>query len=174
MGRAGSGKSTVAACLGEALGIPVVHLDSLFWDATWQPVGWTIFGRLEESEAAADEWIIDGNYVTSPGFGTRIGRAQLVVVVEARLFVCLWRVICRSLFLAKASRRDLPTGARDRLSLGFLKWVLRWGSRHPDFAHELSLQTAAPVVVLRSAGDVDRLVRRLASNTAASASPAIL
>ena len=106
MGRAGSGKSTVAARLGEALGIPVVHLDSLFWDANWQPVGWTSSGHLEASEAAADEWIMDGNYMTSPGFGTRIGRAQLVLVAEAPLHVCLWRVIRRSLFSARASRRD--------------------------------------------------------------------
>jgi hypothetical protein len=41
--------------------------------------------------------------------------------------------------------------------------VLLWGRRHPDFEHELSLRTTAPVVVLRSADDIDRMVTGLRS-----------
>jgi adenylate kinase family enzyme len=169
MGRAGSGKSTVARRLGEALGLPIVHLDRLFWTAGWESIGWTTFGELERAEAGATDWIIDGNYMSSPGFSTRIGRAHLVVVVEAPLIVCLWRVFRRSI-AGRADRGDLPAGANDRVSIGFLVWILRWGSRHPRFDEELGRLTGSPVVVVRSSADVESLLKRIVS--AAPAAPA--
>ena len=39
VGRAGAGKTTtIALAIGDAFGLPVVHLDPLYWTADWQPV----------------------------------------------------------------------------------------------------------------------------------------
>jgi adenylate kinase family enzyme len=35
LGSSGSGKSTFARKLGEITGLPVVHIDQLFWEPGW-------------------------------------------------------------------------------------------------------------------------------------------
>jgi adenylate kinase family enzyme len=40
IGSGGSGKSTLARNLGDVLGLPVYHLDNLYWQPAWpRPVG---------------------------------------------------------------------------------------------------------------------------------------
>ena len=38
IGCGGAGKSTLARALGEKLGLPVVHLDKLWWTGNWENV----------------------------------------------------------------------------------------------------------------------------------------
>ena len=45
IGCGGAGKSTLARALGEKLGLPVVHLDKLWWTGNWENV------PLEEFDA---------------------------------------------------------------------------------------------------------------------------
>ena len=45
IGCGGAGKSTLARQLGEVTGLPVVHLDKLFWKSGW----------VESSKAEIDE-----------------------------------------------------------------------------------------------------------------------
>jgi hypothetical protein len=62
IGSGGTGKSTFARKLGEAPGLPVVHLDPCYWHPRWDPtlkLEWT--GTIDEIAARA-EWIVDGNY----------------------------------------------------------------------------------------------------------------
>jgi len=38
IGIAGGGKSTLALKLGEVLGLPVIHLDAIFWKPGWESI----------------------------------------------------------------------------------------------------------------------------------------
>ncbi len=159
IGRAGSGKSTAAVALGRAFGLPVVHLDQLYWTSDWQPVATDRFEAAQRVAIAADTWVIDGGYTTQPGFGDRMRRADLVVVTEAPLVVCLYRVVRRTIRYRGRLRTGRPEGADERFSLTFLIWIFRWTRKHPDLRREvLELDPGARVVIVRGPDDLRRLI----------------
>lgn len=152
VGRAGAGKTTIAVLLGRALALPVVHLDRLYWTADWTEVGLDEFDRRQGEAVSEPEWIIDGGYLSSPGAAGRLARADLVIVAEAPLAVCLWRVLTRSLS-RRPSRPDAPAGGREQVSISFLWWILTWTRRHPHLADALREQ-GARVLVVRALDDL--------------------
>lgn len=157
LGRAGAGKTTVARRMGEALGVPVIHLDALFWNADWTSVGAESFAEQQGAAIAQDAWVLDGNYSTVPGFAERLSRADVIVIVDAPLAVCLWRVVRRWLRFRGTTRPDL--GASERLDLAFLRWIVSWSRRHPDFAGEVrSMVPGKPVRVVRRDHDIEDLL----------------
>ena len=85
IGRGGAGKTTVALRLGRELGLPVIHLDRLYWGPGWQSVAPRVFRERQAAAIAGDAWVIDGGYLASAGWEARIERADLVVLVEAPL-----------------------------------------------------------------------------------------
>ena len=63
IGCGGSGKSTVARQLGEKTGLPVVHLDQIFWSpGNWQHLEKEEFDSLLRIELGKPRWILDGNF----------------------------------------------------------------------------------------------------------------
>ncbi len=158
IGRAGSGKSTAAVALGRAFDLPVVHLDRLYWTNDWQPVPTDRFEAAQQAAIAAETWVIDGGYSTPPGFGDRVRRADLIVITEAPLVVCLYRVIRRTIRYRSRPRADGPDGADERLSLSFLIWIIGWQRNHPDLRQEvLALDPTARIEVVRGSADLERL-----------------
>jgi adenylate kinase family enzyme len=61
MGRSGSGQSTLVSQLGQHLGIPVVHLDTLHFLPGWVEVDAAVEEARLREIVATDRWIIDGN-----------------------------------------------------------------------------------------------------------------
>jgi adenylate kinase family enzyme len=65
VGVTGSGKTTLAMRLANQLCIPRVELDTLYWNAGWQPVEVEVFRqRVDAALAPAPQgaWVTDGNY----------------------------------------------------------------------------------------------------------------
>jgi adenylate kinase family enzyme len=156
IGRAGAGKTTIAQQIGQELGLRVVHLDRLAWDPGWQPVAEAMFESRQAEAVADDAWVIDGGYLSSPGWPERVRRADLVVLVEAPLGICLARIIRRSLAGTCGRRPDLPEGCEDRFSLGFIGWTLAWGWRTRPALRALESTPGVRVVRARCP-DADRV-----------------
>ncbi|MCO7595286.1 MULTISPECIES: AAA family ATPase [Pseudomonas] len=123
LGNAGSGKSTLARALGKRLGLPVVHLDTLFWEPGWvEPDAEQFRARVREA-VATDAWICEGNYARRT-FDLRLPRADLVIWLDTPRLTCFLRVIMRSVM--NRPRPDIAAGCRehlDRAFLTFLKFV---------------------------------------------------
>lgn len=62
IGTSGSGKSTFAKNLANALNSPYIELDQLFWKANWeQPSDEEFFSKIENA-LNQETWVLDGNY----------------------------------------------------------------------------------------------------------------
>lgn len=122
IGCSGAGKSTLARRLGEALDLPVVHLDHHFWRPGWvpaEPENWRV--RVAEL-AAGDSWILDGNYGST--LDLRLARADLVVFVDYPRRLCLARAF-RRLVRSRGRPWNIP-GCPERIDRQFFTYVWRW------------------------------------------------
>jgi len=127
LGSGGSGKSTLARRLGEATGLPVIHLDAHYWRPGWveTPAGeWE--GRVRDL-AAGERWIIDGNY--SHTLDVRLSAADTIVFLDLPRARCLWRVLSRVVRYAGRTRPDMAAGCPERLEWPFLLWVWNYPVR---------------------------------------------
>jgi len=62
VGNAGAGKTRLARRLAGALGVPLVELDALHHLPGWEPIDPGQFMDVVSELAAAEAWVIDGNY----------------------------------------------------------------------------------------------------------------
>ena len=87
IGCPGSGKSTFARALHKKTGIPLFHLDMMYWNADKTTVDKSIFLDRLSAVIAKDEWIIDGNYAST--MELRIRSCDTVIFLDYSLDVCL-------------------------------------------------------------------------------------
>ena len=62
IGCPGSGKSTFARALHKKTGLPLYHLDMMYWNEDRTTVAKSVFRQRLQQALDADTWIIDGNY----------------------------------------------------------------------------------------------------------------
>lgn len=98
MGLTNSGKSTLAAAIGERIGVRAVHLDRLrhLPNTNWEVRPDDEFKTLHDAEILADGWVLDGNY--SKLTPQRFERATGVVVMTDGLARRSRRYFTRTLF----------------------------------------------------------------------------
>jgi adenylate kinase family enzyme len=89
-GPAGAGKSRLARELGERLGIPVLHLDTMFWGPGWAPTPHEEWEAVQRRQLAAEAWIVDSQF--DDLLPEWLEAADTVVFVDASPLRCLWRV----------------------------------------------------------------------------------
>lgn len=129
VGVAGSGKTSLAAALGERLGVPVTELDSIVWTGTdWQPVAADELRERFDQISNGDRWVIDGYY------------GELTeTAIWPRADTVVWLDLPRRLVLVQAARRSVRRivrreelwggnreSLRDLVSWDPQRSVLRW------------------------------------------------
>jgi adenylate kinase family enzyme len=97
LGRGGAGKSALAQKLSRILDLPVIELDSIFWQPGPRPTPEREWAETQRTLVARDRWIIDGDlgpYDT--GLELRLRAADTVIVLDFPLWRCVWRALRRS------------------------------------------------------------------------------
>ncbi|MBQ8389286.1 MAG: adenylate kinase [Clostridia bacterium] len=102
IGCPGSGKSTFARALREKTGLPLYHLDMLYWNADRTTVEKSVFRARLAAIIEGDEWIIDGNYGST--MELRLAACDTVFFLDYPTDVCLDGVRARR----GTPRSDMP------------------------------------------------------------------
>jgi adenylate kinase family enzyme len=127
IGCSGSGKSTLARALGERTGLPVFHLDALYWQPGWRtPADESAFQARVREISEQPCWIIDGGFTTGNA-EVRFARADTVYLFDLPRWVCLLRVFKRFVRYAGRTRPDLAPGCGEKIDFEFYRYI--WGYR---------------------------------------------
>ncbi len=161
IGGAGSGKSSLARALGGITGLPVVHIDTLYWQPGWAMRPREQIGRLTIQAADQDAWIFEGNHSETMNY--RALRADMLIFLDISTVRRLWRVLKRTVKHYGRSRPDMAEGCVERFDWDFLKWVA--GYRKNGRIRALAFLEQAPSHLvkhhLRSPHEVERFLARV-------------
>lgn len=113
MGTSGTGKTTVASRIAEAIDAPHIELDSLHWEPGWTEALTEVFRAKVTEATAEDTWVADGNYRTVRDI--LWGRADTIVWLDYPLRVAFWRTLRRTVRRV-VTREELWNGNREGLS----------------------------------------------------------
>jgi hypothetical protein len=86
VGASCSGKPTLGEQLSEALGLPFVELDALFWEPIWTEPDDEVFRARIREATSGDQWVVAGNYLrhTMQPVWPWTQTVHLLLEVEAR------------------------------------------------------------------------------------------
>ena len=121
VGCGGAGKSTLARAMGERFGLPVVHLDRLWWLPGWVERDRSEFDALLAAELAKPAWVMDGNYRRT--FAWRLQCADLCIYLDVDPAACLQSVRDRARQYAGRTRPDMTPGCPERVDPEFAQWI---------------------------------------------------
>jgi adenylate kinase family enzyme len=177
VGTSGSGKSSLASQLADILGVPHLELDAVHHQPGWEPLPTEEFRRIVAARAAADGWVIDGNYGRVRDLVW--ARADTVVWLDLPKRTVMGRVVWRTLRRV-ALRRELWNGNRERWR-NFFTWnpeqsVISWAwHKHAADRAKYAAAAADPAnthlrfIRLASSCDVARFLAAARSGAGAAA-----
>ena len=123
IGCPGSGKSTFSKSLHKIIGIPLFHLDMMFWNSDKTTVEQSVFYERLSKTIQNDKWIIDGNY--SSTMELRMQACDTIIFLDYSLDVCLNGIQERK---GKA-RSDMPWIESDEYDEAFIEFIKNYNSQ---------------------------------------------
>ena len=161
IGSGGSGKSTLARRLGEKTGLPVVHLDQIWWSpGNWKHLEREEFDVLLAKELEKPQWILDGNYDRT--MEIRLERADTVLYLDFPRIVSFWGWVTRVIKNRGRAREDMAPGCGEWFDPEMAKWVWNFNKKNRARYHGiLSAQTDKTVHIFRSRRQAKRFLDSL-------------
>ncbi len=148
-----SGKSTLARALGQKLGLPVIHLDQLWWKEGWEHVTRGEFDSRLAMALNMDRWIIDGNF--SRTIQQRLSKCDTILYLDFDRWTCLFGMFQRVLGSYGRVRPDMAPGCPERFDWEFIKFIWNFNENNRVQNHTYLAQTKhAKKVVLKSRREV--------------------
>ena len=161
IGCGGSGKSTHARALGEETGLPVIHLDQIWWEpGNWQHLEREAFDKRLACIIEQPRWIIDGNFNRT--MQMRLARCDTVIYLDFSPMVCLFSWIGRVIKNWGKARPDMAEGCCEWFDPEFAGWIFKFNRMHRREYHTiLAAQNDKTVLIFRNRRQVRRFLRTL-------------
>lgn len=161
IGCGGAGKSTLARKLGEKTGLPVVHLDQIWWaPGHWQHIEKPEFDEKLALELQKPRWILDGNFNRT--IEQRLEVCDTVIYLDYPRLVCLKNWLGRVIKNWGRHRPDMTEGCTEWIDPEFVKWI--WNFNKNNRARYYALLNNAgdkEVVILKSRRQAERFLAEL-------------
>lgn len=160
IGGNGSGKTTFARDLAEKTGLPLVHLDSLYWKENWESVGREVFDARLEVELNKPQWILDGNMNRT--LPHRLKYCDTVFYLDFSSISCLVGVISRTIKYYGKTRPDMGKNCPERIDFSFYKEAFLYNSKHRKKYHKMMEENPQiQWIVLKNRRQVKRYLNKL-------------
>lgn len=160
IGNTGAGKTTFAKALSEKTGLPLVHLDKIFWHGEWEHLSREEFDAALGTELEKHEWIIDGNYDRT--LERRLSFADTVFYLDFPTVTCLWGITKRIIKNYGKTREDMGGNCPDSFGKARELYVstLAFNRRNRKRYYEM-LKNCENAIIFRSRSDIKRYLSKL-------------
>lgn len=157
IGCPGSGKSTFSKKLHNLTGLPLYHMDMMYWNANRTIVEKFIFRERLSAIIQNDEWIIDGNYGSTVEL--RLQACDTVFFLDYSTDICLEGVRERR---GKA-RSDMPwVESVDEEDAEFIEFIKNFNLQsRPEIIDLLNKYSDKDIHILKNRNDADEFLESL-------------
>lgn len=155
IGCPGSGKSTFSKALHKVTGIPLFHLDMMYWNADKTTVDKSVFRERLLGTIQKNEWIIDGNYGST--IELRLQACDTLFFLDYPLEICLDGVRERR---GKA-RTDMPW-IEDKEDAEFIEFIKNYNSKsRPQVMELLDKYSYKDIYIFKSRNEADVFLNQI-------------
>ena len=156
IGCPGSGKSRLSSELHKITGLPLFHLDNLFWNEDKTTVERAVFDQKLSEILKKPQWIIDGNY--SRTMEQRLRECDTVIFLDFERDICLRGIEERK----GKTRPDMPWVEQGDVDPEFLEFIKNFNQNcRPDIINLLSKHTEIQVFTLKNRAEADEFINKL-------------
>ena len=161
IGCGGAGKSTLARKLGELTGIPVVHLDKIYWSpGNWKHLEKDEFDALLSLELEKPRWILDGNFNRTLEW--RLEKCDTVIYLDFSRFTCICGWLKRVIMNWGIARPDMAPGCSEWFDPEFAKWIWNFNKHNrPRYLNLLKDVKGKSVYIFRNRWQVDKFLKQI-------------
>lgn len=156
IGCPGSGKSTFSKTLHDITGLPLYHLDMMYWcaDGTKVPKH-TFMERLNEI-LETESWIIDGNYGST--MELRMQFCDTVIFLDYPLDVCIDGIKSRK----GKKRSDIPCAMLEDEDKEFIKFIKNYNSEsRPTVMELLKKYSHKHIIVFKDRSEANKFLSEM-------------
>ncbi len=156
IGCPGSGKSTFGRELARITGLPLYHLDMMYWNEDKTTVSKEVFAERLKKVMNKSEWIIDGNYEGS--MEMRLKECDTVFFLDYPTDICIKGIEERK----GKPRSDMPWIENDTTDKDFIAFIKNYNiESRPKVINLLERYSSKNIIIFQTRAESEKYLSLL-------------